>query len=283
MMPPIDDPFPALDAKSRRLDVPLIAFFVAVFGVSAAALYVLGLPVLNTSAQRNMTSLALFPVMVIGVALAGVASIAASQGRAGLGTLGRRMMRWKVGAKWYLALLIPPAAILLVLDSLRVEVSPDFAPNLLPIGLLFGIVAGFFEEIGWTGFAYPRLGVHFGPVGGSVLLGVLWGIWHLPVVDSLGTASPHGPAWPAFFAAFVALVAGLRVLISWIYARTGSVFLAQAMHASNTGFLVVFGAAAVKPGQEAGWYALDAIVLWLVAVVVIACGGFRSAPGRLAG
>src|SRR5690348_7803239 len=48
-----------------------------------------------------------------------------------------------------------------------------------------------------------------------------------PVVDSLGAASPHGPYWPEFFAAFIALLAAVRVLIAWTYVRTGSLRMAQ--------------------------------------------------------
>jgi threonine/homoserine/homoserine lactone efflux protein len=50
---------------------------------------------------------------------------------------------------------------------------------------------------------------------------VLWGLWHLPVVDSLGAASPHGSWWPEFFAAFIAVLAAIRVLIAWTYEHTG--------------------------------------------------------------
>lgn len=109
----------------------------------------------------------------------------------------------------------------------------------------------------------------FGPLTGAFILGVLWGIWHLPVVDALGVASPHGPAWPAFFLAFIAVLVPLRVLIAWIYNHTESVLLAQLAHASSTGFLVVLGAPRVSPAQEALWYALYAAALWIVIGVIL--------------
>jgi membrane protease YdiL (CAAX protease family) len=129
-------------------------------------------------------------------------------------------------------------------------------------------VAGFFEEVGWSGFAYPLLRLRFGAFRGAVVLGILWGCWHLPVVDSLGAASPHGSAWPAFFLAFVAILTGLQALIAWIYDHTESVLLARLMHASSTGCLVALGASGVVPAQEAAWYALYAAVLWLIGSVV---------------
>lgn len=85
--------------------------------------------------------------------------------------------------------------------------------------------------------------------------------------------SPHGAAWPAFFAAFVAALVALRVLISWVYRKTGSLRLAQLLHASSTSSLVVLGAPGVTPGQEALWYAGYAAVLWGVVVVVLILQG----------
>jgi uncharacterized protein len=151
---------------------------------------------------------------------------------------------------------------------LTVLVGPAFRPNLFPIGLAFGVIAGFFEEFGWTGFAYPRLSDRLGLLRGALVLGVLWGVWHLPVVDSLGAASPHRTWLPLFFLAFVLVLTALRCLIAWIYSRTGSLLMAQGMHASSTGFLVVFGAAHVTSGQEAVWYALYGGLLAVVATIL---------------
>ena len=104
-------------------------------------------------------------------------------------------------------------------------------------------------------------------------VGLLWGLWHFPVADSLGAASPHDAYFPAFFAAFVAVLVALRVLIAWLYTNTGSLRMAQSLHASSTGFLVVLGAPAVSAGQEAFWYAAYAGVLWLVVTLVVVLTG----------
>lgn len=176
------------------------------------------------------------------------------------------MRRWKVPAGCYVALLIPPAAILLTLSALSLEVSSAYAPGFFPPGIAFGVIAGFFEEIGWTGFACPRLSTRLGATRGALLLGLLWGLWHIPVVDSLGVAAPHGSSWPWFFAAFVLLVMAVRLLICWLYSRTGSILIAQLMHASSTGFLVVLSAPHVSSRQEATWYAAYGAVLWLAII-----------------
>jgi membrane protease YdiL (CAAX protease family) len=248
---------------------PLRAYFVLVYAISLFALIVLGPPSLSSDGRRSPASLVVFPVMVVWVGAVGFALTNLCDGRRGMDDLLRRMARWRVGLDWYAAaVLIPPAAILMVLGVLQLLVSPDFRPNFFVFGIIFGLVAGFFEEIGWSGFAYPRLRRRSGPLKGALVLGVLWGCWHLPVVDALGAASPHGPAWPAFFLAFVAGLTGLRLLIAWVYDHTESVLLAQLMHASSTGCLVVLGAPGVTPAEEALWYALYAAALWLIAGAV---------------
>ncbi|HYY78793.1 MAG TPA: CPBP family glutamic-type intramembrane protease [Actinomycetes bacterium] len=257
---------------------PLAAYFGLVYAVSVAALAVVGLPRPAAGGDRQaQVALVLFPVMVVAVGAVGVVLTAATGGRDGVAALLWRMRRWRVGARWYAALLIPPAGILAVLLALRMVVSRAFTPNLFPVGLTFGLVAGWFEEVGWTGYAYPRMRARLGALAAAVLLGVLWGVWHLPVVDSLGAAHPHGRFWIPFFLAFVAVLAAIRVLIAWLYTNTSSVLLAQLMHASSTGCLVMLGAAHVSAAQEALWYAVYAGVLWTGVAAVATASGTRLA------
>lgn len=248
----------------------LLVYFVLAYALSALALMVVGLPQLQRESRPPLASLLMFPVMVVGVGLIGLGLTAVVGGRPALRDLRSRLGRWRVPLRWYALLLLPPIAILAVLGLLHMLVSPAFTPGFLVFGIPAGLLAGFTEEVGWTGFAYPRMSARWGARTGACLLGLLWGLWHFPVVDSLGAASPHGVWWPAFFAVFIALVTGLRVLIAWVYTNTGSVPLPQLLHASSTGFLVMLGAASVAPAQEALWYALYAAVLWGVGVAAMA-------------
>lgn len=248
---------------------PLACYFGLAYLISAVALAVIGLPKLHGAASRPMTSLLMFPAMVVSVGLTGIVLTAVIGGREGLRALRSRFRR-AVERRWLAVLFIPPAAILAVLGGLSLAVSPRFTPQFFVFGIAAGVMAGFCEEIGWTGFAYPRMQARFGWLPAALLLGVLWGLWHLPVVDSLGAASPHGRYWPEFFAAFVAILVALRVLIAWTYVHTGSLRMAQLLHASSTGFLVIFGAPRVTAAQEALWYFLYAAVLWAVVITVVA-------------
>ena len=101
------------------------------------------------------------------------------------------------------------------------------------------------------------------------------GAWHIPVIDYLGTSTPHGAYWFPFFLAFTAAMTAMRVLISWIYSNTNSVVLAQLLHASSTGSLVIFSPGRVAAAQESLWYTVYAAVLWLVVAVVFATFGKR--------
>jgi membrane protease YdiL (CAAX protease family) len=158
---------------------------------------------------------------------------------------------------------------LVVLLIFRTLISPVFAPKFFALGILFALPA-FLEEVGWMGYVFPKMQAKHSALAAGIVLGVLWGLWHAPVVDYLGAAVPHGAYWLPFFLSFVAIVAAMRVLIVWVYSNTGSLLLAQLMHVSMTASLVVFDPVQVSPAQEALWYWAYAAVLWIVVAVVAA-------------
>jgi membrane protease YdiL (CAAX protease family) len=255
---------------------PLLCYFGLAFLLSGLALGIVGLPSLHDTTHKSSASLVAFPIMVLGVGVIGIVLTWVTEGAAGIRELRSRLTR-PVKPRWWLVLALPPIAILTVLVVLQAGVSSRYAPGFLVFGFAAGVFAGFFEELGWTGFAYPRLRTRFGALGGALLLGLLWGLWHFPVVDSLGAASPHGHYWPEFFGAFVLMLVALRVLIAWVYTNTGSLRMAQLLHASSTGFLVVLGAQRATAGEEALWYLAYAGVLWAAVIVVVATQGITLA------
>jgi len=216
-----------------------------------------------------MIGILMFPVMLLGPSFAGIVLTRIVDGKGGVRVLFSKMFRAWVPLKWYTALLLPPAMVLTVLLFLERDVSSVYAPNHFFIGILFGIPAGFLEEIGWMGYAFPKMRSESNGLVPSILLGLLWALWHLPVIDYLGTATPHGVYWLPFFLAFTLAMTAMRVLIAWIYINTKSVLLAQLMHVSSTGSLVVFGAPRVTAVQEAMWYALYGTVLWVAVAIVV--------------
>jgi membrane protease YdiL (CAAX protease family) len=253
---------------------PLTSYFGVTFVISWSAAFAIVAPkLLHGEPIPKFSGILMFPAMLLGPAASGVLMTRLLDGPAGIRKLFSSIVRVRVGMRWYSILLLPPAAVLAVLLTLKTFVSPAFAPNHFLLGVAFGIPAGFLEEIGWTGFAFPRMQTRLGTLQAGVLLGLLWSAWHLPVIDFLGAASPHGKYLPLFFLSFATAMTAMRVLIGWIYQNTQSVLLAQFMHISSTGALVVFGPFQMTPAQETVWYFTYGVGLWIVVAALVAWFG----------
>lgn len=258
----------------------VISYFLLTYAISWAAAFAVVAPkLLRHQPIPLLDGILMFPAMLVGPCVAGILMTRFVDGKSGVRQLFARMRRIQFGGRWYLTLLIPPVAILVVLAVLARTVSPDFTHGLYLVGATYGIAAAFFEEIGWTGFALPKMSRAGNTVGPAILLGVLWGCWHIPVISYLGTTAPHHHFWLQYFLAFVAVMTAIRVIIAWVYANTSSVVSAQLLHFSSTGSLVVLSAPRVSAGQEVLWYALYAIALWIIVAIVAAVFG-KTLAGR---
>jgi len=176
---------------------PLLCYFLLAFGLTwAYELLVFG--VLHASFSEFWVLLFTF-----GPTLAAFLITAVTQGRAGILQLLRRYVFWRVGITWYLLVLLGVPALLLLPSLIQPGAFSAFRlPDLsfwltyLVVylsTLVFGGPLG--EEGGWRGFALPHLEQRSGPLVATLLLGVLWGLWHLPLF-LLVPRVPRGRSWP---------------------------------------------------------------------------------------
>ena len=262
---------------------PLPAYFVLAYAISwGGGFAVLGPKFFRGEAYQLSDTILALLVMLLGPCLSGFMLTRTVDGKIGSRALFSHMRRWRVGYRWYfMAVLTFPILIMAVLSALTRLVSPEFAPSFAKLGIIYGLAAGYFEEIGWMGFAYPKLRLKYSIFKASLILGVLHGVWH-GAAGYLGSSQTLGGYWlPHFLLMWCFAMVALRVLIAWIYENTKSLLLAQLAHASSTGFLVVLSPSPITPAGETFWYGLYGLVLWaLAAVIIVKNKDFFPGPPR---
>ena len=231
-----------------------------------------------------------FLSMLAGPSLAAVGLTAWWDGLAGLQRLGAAVRRWRLPLRWYALVALAPLLLGLLLLALSLG-WPRFVPDIFSTeapgqlaasALLVGLAAGFFEELGWTGFATPRLLARFGVVRAGITLGVPWALWH-GLADYWGNAASFGALWPAHMAEWVVALTAFRVLMIWAYAQTGSLPLAMAMHAGFTGGQALLWPGTITPTEGMIWYGYFAVILWLVVLWFVPGQDLRAGVARQAG
>ena len=190
---------------------------------------------------------------------------AAVEGRPGVGALLGKMAIWRVGARWYLAALGLPALVGLGAIAVANVLGDENAREIGAFSVLSVLyfVFAFGEELGWRGYALPRLLERSSPIVASIGLGSIWFAWHLPLF------------LPGMLFAGVPVVAtgavflGLSVVYTWIYLHTrGSVLTASLLHGATNAFGVLYAGIELTQGR---W--LQAAGYALVVLVVLVIGG----------
>lgn len=253
----------------------VLTYSALVFAISwGGALIVIGptgFP--GTSAQINRLMPLVILVFLIGPAVGGPLLTGLIHGTEGLREVLSRLLKWRVAPRWYaVALLTAPLLMMAVLLALslfsRAFVPAIFTSSdrtfLLLIGIATAVGAGFFEELGWTGFVIPELRGHYGVISTGLIVGLLWGAWHLLVyVWTSGTVSGALSFAGYLLDGFLFLTL-FRVLMVWVYDRTGSLLVAMFMHGSLTA-----SARIVMPPGIGGVPLLTFDLVWVAALCVV--------------
>jgi uncharacterized protein len=202
---------------------PIITFFVLAYALSWVA--------------YPMWASGLYPIAPVfsfAPFLVALVVLAITQGKSGVGGLLRRMVRWRVGLKWYVAALFIPAGITVAAAVLNVVLGAQ-APSSAELGSWTGLLVTFlavllipglggaWEEPGWRGFALPRLQSGRSALFASLILGVLIAGWHLPLMF---VGQVHY--------ADLLTIMGAVIIFNWVFNNAnGSVLIIMLMHATN--------------------------------------------------
>jgi membrane protease YdiL (CAAX protease family) len=246
-LPETPDSSSALQAKTRSklaIFVFVALAFVWAWGVGFAATQV--------KAYSPGLNVALMIVAGFGPSLAGIAVVAFFSSRAGLRDWARRCLNWHVGWRWFVLAFLAPPALMLCALAVHATLAGEFpalpASGHIPLAIAnFGLVlligGPLGEEFGWRGYLMPAISAKLNWRTASLLIGVVWGVWHLPLFYMADTAQSQ-MAIPVFL---LNILAG-SVVFGWLFERTqGSVLPALVLHTSLNawaGILVIVPTAA---------------------------------------
>ncbi len=261
----------------------LLWFFAVTFAISwGGILLVVGGPAgfTGATARTDPRFPLVYLAMLAGPVVSGILFTVMTRGGSGVRELGSRLLRWRVHARAYaLALLTAPLVVLIALVILSLG-SPRFVPGVVANGerssfLLFGLAvglgAGFFEELGWTGFALPQLRRRYGVLKSGLILGVLWAAWHVvAAIWGMGDIAGAIPL-PLFLGIdLLSVLLPYRVLMVWMHERTNSLLVTMLMHASLTSSLLILGPVGLSGTSQIAYDLALAAILWASVAAVFA-------------
>jgi uncharacterized protein len=262
----------------RQVSHLILYFLLAYLGTWIMFLPLILIPSLSRDAFGLIFVLSAFT----GPTLATVVVTLRDGGWQGLRELFSRVVRWRVKIRWYLVALFGFVVIWIGGYSIPLNGTPLQGlltqPQLLvtvflPFVLTVGLIPALGEEIGWRGYALPQLQKHFGPVRGTLLLGFLHSLWHLPAFFT----PVLGPFMPLGFLAFIITGTAGTFVYTWIFNNARqSILIAVLTHAAANGASALLGVLAANqmPSNEfwlnvltGGWF--NAILFTAVAIVLV--------------
>ena len=225
-------------------------------------------------------------VAAYSASLAGVILTAIVSGKAGLRAMFARLLIWRVGIGYWafsliaFALMFLGGTVLAALFSgstLHVNLNQPLYMIVPMIILQFFFDSGLGEELGWRGFLLPRLQARHSALFSSLILGIAWAVWHLPLfmLEGMSPTYEFGQAIgviPALLAYTIFIVIPYAILFTWMYNNTkGSLLLIFVFHSSQAWFELFR-----DPNNLFGPYLGFAAILTVTAIIVIISSGTKN-------
>lgn len=230
---------------------PLFSFFFMAYAFSWIILIPYILSQWNILPNTNIFTIFFALTAFVGPTLSAYIMGRITEGKDGWLNIKERFRRFKVGWIWYVFILLGIPLVMTFGISILPGALASFQgfPSGFPAKYIVFFVIIFFgggplgEEIGWRGFALPRMQARYGALRATLLLGVLWTFWHLP--HFLTTAQRGGPGSNLSILyinlpIFLLLVMSIAVIITWVFNHTKeSLFIAMLLHASINTFSLI--------------------------------------------
>lgn len=270
---------------------PMTAFFVLAFGLSWLAWtpYILGMNGLHLEPDINFPDLmgphtsqllGVLPGAYLGPIFSAFLVTWISDGRAGLRRWVGRLFRFKVNWIWYVLTIVGVPVVLCAVSipfaGGTIMAPPAAAFGGMAAGLIMQLVTtGLAEEPGWRDFVLPRMQPRFGGLKTNLILGPLWGAWHLPLFWSQWGNYPNWEWWGPV--EFIATTFMFSMVMTWVFNRTGqSLPLAMLLHCSvNNTFSTVWS------GMYPGLTQQDSTHVFLISSTIVAVILLIATRGRL--
>ena len=260
-----------MDNKTK--DNSLKAYFIIAFLIPIVAVTLVtmkeGLQTELVTTQISASALVVIMSMVHAPTIAAVVVIFKDKGFDGIRNLFCQLKSWRFPLKWYMvALVLFPIAILMGLLHMKLfsaRYTPVFTVTTLAVGTL---ISPLWEEIGWTGYATPRMLRRYSPLKTGIYLGVIHMFFHL-AADYWGAGVFYGKLFLAHFLLWMAGLILLRVITMWIYIRTRSLVLGWLTHVSYTGGQIILVPLALTAVETILWNSAFVLVLLFVLVCLV--------------
>ncbi|WP_410605828.1 type II CAAX prenyl endopeptidase Rce1 family protein [Amycolatopsis sp. lyj-90] len=269
---------------------PLITFFVLAFGFSWALWtpYILsnhGLGIWDyvfPGGPMGSQLLGVLPGAYCGPIGAALLVTAIADGRPGLRVWRKRMTNFRVRWYWYLVVILAVPTVLILATTVLSGVTPVLPPVavlmvFLPGLLLQVITTGLAEEPGWREFAMPRMQERFSPVVATFIVGLLWGLWHMPLYLTEWGGKTDTLLKPL---EFLITVIAFSYVMTWVFNLSGeSMPLIMLLHASINNFIsMIWSSVFPTVSPEYGFHVFLAGSLVCGAIVLIATRGRLGRP-----